>query len=760
MQEVRRLAIVCAGFALAVFAAHYLLPVNYLLPLAGVFALLSAAGLAFRGRNRKRVILSLLALALGLSWYYLRYESLIAPCEALPDEPITVTARVTEYPRLGEGYSSVYLRFTDAALPRVRGVVYAYGGELDSLRPGDTLSLTLKLRAGTQRYGEYSDLNISKGLYLIGNLRGELEVTGHRESSLMYLPQELARGLQNKLREIFPEDVRGFMLALLTGDKSEYYLNESLSTAMSVSGMAHVVAVSGMHVAFLLGFLQLILGRNRRSSIICLGMIWVFVFMAGAAPSAIRAGFMQSLLLLAPLIKRVPDNQTGLALALAVILFIKPFAIGNVGLQLSFASISGIYLLAEPMNSRLTKRLNIKNRYLSRLALYAVGAFSSSVSVLILSVPILALQFGSVPILGTVANILCLWAVSAAFCVGYIACALGFVWVGFGRLFAWPAALSVRYIALIAGFAARLPFAELYTESRLSAAWIILCYVLFAVCFVFRGREKFRPLVPTALSLISLAAVLIIPRAAALRDTGTLTALDVGSGQCLVLTDKASCVVIDCGSSGTSENAGESAASFILGNGRTKIDCLLLTHLHSDHSNGVIKLMSRVKVERILLHKPTEEESEDSLYGRIMEFAGKNGAVVEFISENTQKSFGGLKLSIYSPMEKGSDNERCLMLTASVGGRNVLITGDANAEAETELVSREDVSDTDVLIVGHHGSKSSCSQELLKEAQPELAVISVGYNSYGHPTNTVLKRLKAYGAEILRTDLMGRITIR
>ena len=99
------------------------------------------------------------------------------------------------------------------------------------------------------------------------------------------------------------------------------------------------------------------------------------------------------------------------------------------------------------------------------------------------------------------------------------------------------------------------------------------------------------------------------------------------------------------------------------------------------------------------------------------------------------------------------------MLTAEIGGESILITGDVRGATERKLVKAQDLSDTDILIVGHHGSKYSTSEELLNEAEPDKAVISVGYNNYGHPTDEVLKRLTEHGVEIYRTDESGRIVI-
>ena len=750
MPDVRRLAIVSAGFALAVAAAHYLLPVGMLLPAAAVCAVLSLCGLFFRDLNRKRLILAFLALAVGFGAYRMHYARTVEKCEALTGDAVTVSARVTAYPDSGGDYGSIYLKFTDSRFPRLDGVVFYYDGECDGLRPGDEISITVKLRSGSSRYDSYTDVNVSKGLYLVGNVCAEPELTGRWDKSWLYFPQELGHVLRGRIKELFPPDTAHFMLALLTGDKNEYYLDDELSNAMAISGIAHVVAVSGMHVAFLVGFLQLILGKNRRSSIICIALVWVFVVMAGAPPSAVRAGVMQSLLLLAPIFRRTPDNATGLCFALALILAQNPFAIGSAGLQLSFAAMAGIYLFSKPIFERLKKYLP-KNAVLSRIVFYVFSIFTSSVSVMVFSVPIIALRFGYVSLLGIIVNVLCIWAVSSAFCLGYFACLAG-------KLFAVICSYLVRWVALVVKYTARLPFAAVYTQNRLIAAWLILAYAMFIICYAFRGKEKFRPLVPAALSVVTLAAVMLMSGKAVERDAGTVSVLNVGSGQCITLTEGESCVVIDCGSSGIALNAGNEASDYLHSQGRSRIDCLVLTHLHKDHASGAVRLINMTDVGLILLPQ-TEDDPDEGLFAEVLAAAEKNAVPVGYVSKDRSVSFGGISLDLYAPSDRGDKNERCIMLTAQVNGSRILITGDANSAVERELAEREELSDTDILIVGHHGSKSSCCQELLSEARPDKAIISVGWNSYGHPTNTVLARLRAFGAEIYRTDLMGRVVI-
>lgn len=754
MRAIRKLATASLAFSAAVFLAHYLLPYNWLLTFAAIGILTAVAGEFIHNNIGRRLILIGLAIACGFSLYHIHYNRVISPCEELVNEKMTVTARVTSYPDCRSGCILQNVRFTGEKLPNVSGLIIDYESEESELIPGDVISVTLKLNPANQRYNSEYDANISKGLYLVGTVFGEVQKTGH-EKSFLYFPQYIGNGIREKIEEIFPDNAAFFMKALLTGDKSEYYAeHEDLSCAMSIAGLSHVVAVSGMHVAFLVGFLQLILGKNRRCSLVCLVLVWLFVIMVGAPASAIRAGFMQSLLLLAPIFKRENDAITSLSFALALILLANPFACGNIGLQLSFAAMAGIVLFGDNIYHWLREKLNTENRFVC----YLLGIVASSLAVSVFTFPITALHFGYISILSIVSNILCLWAITLLFCGGYLLCAIGIVVPTAAKGLAFVISYLVQYITLVVKCIAKLPHAALYTENAQIVCWLILTYVIFFICGLYK-KQKFRPLVPLAISLVSLVCILGITHFSMLRSDGTVAVMDVGSGQCIALTDGKATVVVDCGSAGTMNNAGSMMTSYLRSHGRNSVDALVLTHLHSDHAKGVVRLLNIMSVKTIIMPSSAAETAENGLYDRIVSAANDNNVEIILLDRADKLSFGDIELNIYEPSQKGDDNERCLTLTASVSGYNVLITGDAGKSVEKELVDNEDLSDTDLLIVGHHGSKYSTSQELLRAASPDAAVISVGYNTYGHPTNAVLQRLSAYGVTIYRTDLMGRIII-
>lgn len=133
---------------------------------------------------------------------------------------------------------------------------------------------------------------------------------------------------------------------------------------------------------------------------------------------------------------------------------------------------------------------------------------------------------------------------------------------------------------------------------------------------------------------------------------------------------------------------------------------------------------------------------------------------MQYITEDTVLDVGNIGVTLYAPLKAGTENERCLSMTVSVGKYDMLVTGDMNRTAEVALLENHDLSGTELLIAGHHGSKYSSSEELLSETGANAAFVSVGYNTYGHPSTAALSRLHDAGMTIYRTDLNGTITVR
>ena len=188
------------------------------------------------------------------------------------------------------------------------------------------------------------------------------------------------------------------------------------------------------------------------------------------------------------------------------------------------------------------------------------------------------------------------------------------------------------------------------------------------------------------------------------------------------------------------------------------MDALLLTHLDSDHCNGVETLLALCPVQRLLL--PANASAENGLLEQIRAAADRQGTELIFLDEDAALTLGRLYVEIYAPPAGAEGNEGCLSCVVSLGAYDMLVTGDLSQKAETQLLDRRPVSDLELYIVGHHGSKNASSERLLKSIGADTAVVSCGYNSYGHPAPETLERLDRFGYTVYRTDTDGTIEIR
>ena len=760
----RRAAWLCGGISAAVFLAFYLLPVSVLLPAAGLCALFSVLSLLMKSGNiRLRAHLALIGAAVGIFCFWTQEHFSAAPSDALSGEKRTISVRAVDYPDFYESSEYVTVRLLDEDLPHVKCRIAVYEtGVFTALTPGDEFTIPVKLLSARERNGQRVDTYAAQGIFLRATASDKPEMTGHWALSFLYAPKTLCRTVGGLCREIFPEDVRPFFTALLTGDKTDLYDDGGHYYALSDAGLAHVVAVSGMHIAFLMGFVFLLFGRRPWAVSLSIPVLLIFAAMTGFTPSVTRAAVMQMFLLTAPLFHRESDGITSLLTALALLLLLNPSACASVSLQLSFASVAGIWFLSARIYSFLCRRA--EERGLTRIGaarpviFFAAGSVSTSLGALAFSAPLTAMHFGSVSVVSPVSNILCLWMVSTLYIGGYIAVALAAFLPGTaafaGSILAW----GVRYIYAVSQWLSRLPCANVYVSNPIFIVWLVLVYVFFFAAWL-RSRKtgRYRALAPLCLCVITLAAAFGFVRLG-WKETLSLTALDVGQGECIVLTSGDHAAVIDCGGSWVTHDAGKSAVQYLGGQCRKNIDALILTHLHTDHGNGAAQLISRTDVDTLYL--PHEADS-GGLLAEILAAAGQRGTKVCYVTENMTLSLGTSSLYVWAPLLPVSEdeNENGLVVEASQGEFEAFILGDAPKKAEKALIASAPMPDAEVLFAAHHGSNTSTCKELLEAITPETAVISVGYNTYGHPTEKVLDRLAGYNIAVRRTDTEGNVNV-
>ena len=745
----RRLALCTAGYTAAVLLSHYVLPLSYLPWFAGALALLSLVGLLLKGQRRLAALLLCLSAAAGFGWTWAHWQIFIAPADALVGETKTVRAVALGYSRVYDEYTYTEMLLWEDGLPRTKMRVFDYSGEMHEFVPGDEALLTLRFVSALEVHGESTDNYTASGVYVRAYLESG-KAGGTWRHRFLLLPRVLAKKISDQVDACVPLGAAPFINALLTGDSwdipdEDYY-------ALKIAGLAHVIAVSGLHVSFLIGAVRLAVRRRRRTAAIGIPLVLVFMAMAGFTPSVTRAGLMQIMLLTAPLLRREEDTPTSLSLALLLILLVNPQAVGSPALQLSFTSMAGIGILSGRIYAALTAPEAVKKRRVLRACTLITA---DTVGVMAFTVPLLALHFGYVPLYALLSNLLCLWAATVCFVLGYVTCLLGLLWRPAGAALGFVTALPARYLLFAARLIARLPYAALYTENNYIAWWIAFVYAVFLLGFALKGKAKFRPVLPICASIITFLAVTLyhleVPE-----DALTVTALDVGQGQCIVALQPNSVVVIDCGGINTDENAGDVAAAYLAGQGRRRIDLLVLTHLHADHVNGVERLFKCMEIERIAL----PEDADDAGYtDTVLSAAREHGAEIYYVTKDTDVELGRMSLTLYAPLGSSSANERGVIVLGKYDNFEYLVTGDADTSTENLLTLFYELPDIELLVVGHHGSRYSTGTTLLEETKPDVAFISVGWNTYGHPTDEVLERLSDYGVAVYRTDLEGDLTL-
>lgn len=752
----RRLCWWAVPFSAAVFLSVCLLPEQVLIP-AGILCVLGVfPSLLLQKNVRRRILRLALGLAFGFLWTGLYGLLFRAPARSLIQNDIQkYTLVVTDFPSAtSRGASfSARLHLKDSPDPKVQ--LYAEADALE-LCPGDEVSCSIRFAASDFLRGEHVDYYQARGIYLLGYVQDAVTLERRPPSvSPRYWPQYAANALKSSIASIFPDDSSGFVTALITGDKRN--LPTGLYAAFQRSGISHIIVVSGLHISFLAGIMSLLFGRrSRRAAAISILLMFFFAALAGNTPSALRAAFMSSLLLIAPLAGREPDKPTTLAAALFVLLLPCPYAAASVSLQLSFAAVAGIYLLTEELSARWLKALPKWDKPLGKLArrilTFLICNLAVTLGALLFTTPLAAFYFRSVSVMGPLTNLLTLWAVSGVFLAGLLAALLGLFFPPLGAALAWVTAWPARWVMFVARHIARLPYASLSLRSGYLVFWFAATYAILLI-WVF-ARKHIRPAIPLSALLLTLSAVLVTQSWDAAAGTLTVAALDVGQGSSTLFYSKGHAVLVDCGGN-SGDDPGDVAADYLQSLGASRLDALVLTHCHSDHAGGVPELLARVDVPLLIL---PDIDSEDPLREEILSLAENYDCKVVFLSHDTALAFGEAIMSLYAPLGDGGSNEEGLSVLCSAGDFNVLITGDMNSAVEHRLVKYKNLPDIEILMVGHHGAKSSTSEELLLAVTPETAVISSGYNSYGHPAPETLERLGAAGCGIYRTDQMGTVT--
>ncbi len=537
---------------------------------------------------------------------------------------------------------------------------------------------------------------------------------------------------------------------VLFGEKG--YMDENLYEQFQLNGIAHVLAVSGLHVGLVYGTIQKLLKRkDLLSGIIGMLCLLIYAALSNFAVSVIRAASMICLSIIAFQIRRRYDMLSAASFVAIVLLLINPYYIFDSGAQLSFLAAYSLAVLLPWFESRFKK---ICDKYRSDF-LYKIGSpFIAGISLQIGMAPLMAYHFLNFSPLSLFINPIAIYLASLLLPIGLIC----FFLYPFKLFFAASCGVA-QTVCYLLNSLSNLAYKILPGLSTCAPPFSLIALYYLLLFFSFSEERyilirKGKDDIVVLLNCILISFACIMPFALGISqnvipwkyNNYDFVFLDVGQGDSTHIQSAGLNMLIDGGGSIYKDIAENTLKPYLLKNGVYKLDLAIVTHLDTDHSKGIADLSQSMKIKTIIF--PESAKGED-----LSNFNSEN---IIFLKAGDSIRFGNLNIKILSA--NGNDaNSGSLVCSCEGAEYSALFMADAPIASEDRI----NFPDIDILKVGHHGSKTSTSERLLQAASPEIAIISCGKNNkYGHPTERVLELLKNSGIIIKRTDLEGAICIK
>ncbi len=520
------------------------------------------------------------------------------------------------------------------------------------------------------------------------------------------------------------------------------------------AGTAHVLAVSGIHVAiiaFSLGFLLQLtrLPRRLRGLLLMLG-IMLFALMTGGRTATLRAAAMLMVYLAADLFDREPDPLSTLGLTGFFFLVWNTQLLFDVGFLLSYGSVSSI-IVFYPM---LSYRLRLLSRPVAALA-------ATTLAAQLVTLPIAAWHFSLVPFAGLTANFVVVPLLSLTLWLCLAASAVLFIFPSIAALPIHALTPVVAAIRLVNTWAASAPGAYLHVTRP--SVFAVVLYAVAVLCFHQWLHEERSRRRHGLLACLFLIAAVIFWRPFA--GPAAVDILDVGRGDAaFVRTPGGTTLLVDGGDRSEYADAGERiVAPFLYANGVKRLDYVVLSHNHRDHIGGLHHIIERFHVGTLVLGP--ERDDANPLEQELTTLCAARGVPIRRVRQGDMLPANGATIKVLHPPPgwpaQQSENNHSLVVHIAWRGISLLLTGDIEAEAEALLV-RDGLPSVEVLKAPHHGSPTSSTDALLLQTAPMIAVASLetpGARASLMPPDMVA-RYAAHDIALYRTDWHGGVRIR
>ena len=577
------------------------------------------------------------------------------------------------------------------------------------------------------------------------------------------------------LSEVFPEPEAGVMAAMLLGERAG--VDAELKDLYRRSGIAHILAISGMHVSLIGAAVLAILLRlglsRRMAAVVTIFLLFFYGLLTGFAPATLRAVWMLTAVNLSGVFRRTADLPTSAGLSLFLILILQPYRISSNGMLMSFLSITGVVA-----GAALYERIFGRNRFMSvpiRLrsgVKRLIGGLLFGLTIQLFLLPVILREYYAVTPYGLLLNLIVIPLLTIAVASGVTALLVSFLpgFLPVAEVLALPGKWILRLYTRLCELTGELPGHEVVTGHISMGEMLLLILLITGLVWLYlrwlsgkKGKAGRRYL----LTLAGMAALISLVAAGTLlrnRLQGQIAFMDVGQGDgCLVHTSGGADLIFDFGSSSREELGTRVLIPALRYYGITEIDGVFLSHMDVDHISGVRDLLEQaetygLRIDTLFFAAGTRE---DETMKELLSLA-RDRTEVRFLAQGDTVECGDAEVSVLLPERgtTGEGNEHSMVQLLSLPECRVLFTGDIGEEQEEKLAGLVRGSEADILKVAHHGSRYSSSEAFLREMGGGTAVISCGRkNRYGHPAEETLERLRTAGFTVYRTDLQGAVIL-
>ena len=627
--------------------------------------------------------------------------------------------------------------------------------------PGDIVSVKGDFNKAEKatNYGGFNYRNYLKQEKIYGMVKSKSVEKISKKIDFYYIIGIVQDFLFRRIDLLYKGDYKDFLNGILLGNTST--LDKDLKESFRESSLSHILAISGMHVSYIVIGLEIILKNlivnKKKRNYILIVLLIIFSFLTGLKASCLRAVITYSLLLLASNTYRKNNFYISLAISFIIILLINPFNLFNIGMWLSYFATIGIVIF-----SKLIKRIiNLKiiktqNAFLNRV----IDIFSISVSAQILIFPITIYCFNKISFSFFISNILISFIIGPILALGYISILFSIVFFPIAKIIANIENILIKLLFIISKICSKIPFSNIIVVTPNFILVLLYYFLFFYLVFIncknkyqlFRCILKFSNLKKFVFSnfqkiLSIICIILIMQQGGSFQNFGKLRIcfVDVGQGDCTVITTpKGKNIIIDGG-----EEEENVVLPYLLDRNISKIDYLIISHFDSDHVGGLFTVMENLKVKTAIISKQGEKSLNYERFNKMVE--EKNIRVVAIEKGDRLNIEEGVYFDFLWPdnfnlITENILNNNSIVCKLNYNNFSILFTGDIEEVAEKQVLQEYNnfqILNSTILKIGHHGSKTSSSKEFLENVRPQVALIGVGKdNKFGHPNIEVLKRLE------------------